>query len=168
MKHDDARSLLKHCVRRVESITETVTINAWPLHIAMMFGFALYHPHCISHLARANSGAGFATQDAVTTGVNLWPLITRRFRTKKKGNTMRIRQGYGLSAFVMSCMLLSPITGCAETIQTTLPSGLSHTRLTSELSGSLTSLNNLANDVSGRNLPLNPNLSDDRLSSWNP
>src|SRR5919107_1090087 len=37
---------------------------------------------------------------------------------------MRIRQGYGLSAFVMSCMLLNPITGCSETIQTTLPAGL--------------------------------------------
>jgi hypothetical protein len=37
---------------------------------------------------------------------------------------MRIAQGYGLSAFVMSCMLLSPITGCSETIQTTLPTGL--------------------------------------------
>jgi len=37
---------------------------------------------------------------------------------------MRSRQGYGLSAFVLSCMLLSPITGCTETVQTTLPSGL--------------------------------------------
>src|SRR5690348_854533 len=37
---------------------------------------------------------------------------------------MRIRQGYSLSAFVMSCMLLSPIVGCSETVQTTLPVGL--------------------------------------------
>jgi hypothetical protein len=29
----------------------------------MMFEFARYHLYCISHLARANSGADFATQE---------------------------------------------------------------------------------------------------------
>ena len=37
---------------------------------------------------------------------------------------MKRRQGIGLSAFVLSGLLLSPVVGCSETVQTTLPSGL--------------------------------------------
>lgn len=38
---------------------------------------------------------------------------------------MRIALGYRFSAFVISCMFVSPMIGCSETIQTTMPTGLS-------------------------------------------